>query len=244
MNDFSKQVAVTARQLVRCAVKAVLCTSMSEDQFVKGYPFGSLVTIATAWDGSPILLLSSLAQHTKNIVNDEYISLLVDGTDGYHNPQQGPRVGVIGRLSLTHDEKLGRRFLRRHPQAAMYANFSDFQFFKIEVEKYHYVGGFAQALWIGKRNAVLPRKDWVNVAESEEEILLHMNSDHLETLKLYGTKLIRKRGKHWTMVSLDPEGIDLRCGNIIHRVNFPAPATNPHDIRKTLIQMSVKAKIL
>ena len=242
MNNFSEQAAVKARQLVRSAIKAVLCTNISENQFAKGYPFGSLVTIATAWDGSPILLLSSLAQHTKNIVNDEYISLLVDGTDGYHNPQQGPRVGVVGRLSLTKDGGLGRRFLRRHPRASFYANFKDFNFYKLEVEKYHYVGGFAQALWIGKRKAVLPKRNWVKVAESEEEILSHMNSDHLETLRLYGTKLLGKNGKHWGMVALDPEGIDLRCGNKIHRINFSAPVTNTYDVRKTLIQMSVAAK--
>ena len=242
MKDFSEQAAVKARQLVRCAVKAVLCTHMSENPIAKGYPLGSLVTLATSWDGSPILLLSSLAQHTKNIANDAHISLLVDGTQGYLNPQQGPRVGVIGRLSLTNEDGFGRRFLRRHPRASIYANFKDFQFYKIEVEKYHYVGGFAQAVWVGKRKAVLPRKDWVNVAESEEEILSHMNLDHLDTLRLYGTKLLGKRGKHWDMVSLDPEGLDLRCGNSIHRINFPSLQTNTHDIRKTLIQMSVEAK--
>ena len=242
MNDFSVQVEVKARQLVRCAVKAVLCTKMSENQFTKGYPFGSLVTLGTSWDGSPVLLLSSLAQHTKNISNDAHISVLVDGTDGYPNPQQGPRVGVVGRLCLANDDRMGRRFLRRHPLASIYANFRDFQFYKIAVEKYHYVGGFAQALWIGKRKALLPKKDWINVAESEEEILSHMNLDHLDTLSLYGTQLLGKRGKHWGMVSLDPEGLDLRCGNSIHRINFPSLNTNAHDIRKTLIQMSVEAK--
>ncbi len=82
----------------------------------------------------------------------------------------------------------------------------------------------------------------MNIAEAEEDILEHMNSAHPDALRLYGTKLLGKRGKHWNMIALDPEGFDLRCGNSIHRVNFISLVKNPDDCRKALIQIVAKAK--
>ena len=234
--------AFTARQLSRNAYKAVLCTNMPPGKDAQGWPLGSLVTIASAWDGSPILMLSNLSQHTQNITRDERSSLVIDGTEGFLNPQEGPRVGIIGRTRPIKDKRFRRRFLSRHPGAALYASFGDFQCYKMEIEKYHYVGGFAQALWIEKQKAVLPRKDWVNIAEAEEDILEHMNSAHPDALRLYGTKLLGKRGKHWNMIALDPEGFDLRCGNSVHRVNFISLVKNPDDCRKALIQIVAKAR--
>ena len=234
--------AFTARQLVRNAFKAVLCTNMLPVKGAKGWPLGSLVTIASAWDGSPILMLSNLSQHTQNITRDERSSLVIDGTEGFLNPQEGPRVGIIGRTRPIKDKRFLRRFLNRHPSASLYANFGDFQCYKMEIEKYHYVGGFAQALWIEKQKAVLPRKDWVNIAEAEEYILEHMNLDHPEALRLYGTKLLGKRGKYWNMIALDPEGFDLRCGNSVHRVNFTSLVKNENDCRKALIEIVAKSR--
>ena len=242
MINSSKSAAFVARHLVRCALKAVLCTNMSLNKNSNVYPFGSLVTIATAWDGSPILLLSNLAQHTQNILKDSRSCLLVDGTDGFLNPQQGPRVGIIGRIIPIKNDRLSDRFLSRNPQASLYANFDDFGFYKMKVEKYHYIGGFAQALWIEKQKVVLPKNDWIKIAESEEDILSHMNSSHTETLRLYGVKLLGKRGIYWKMIALDPEGLDLRCGHSVHRLNFPALVKNADQCRKELIKLAAKAK--
>ena len=242
MTNSTEYVAFSARQLVRNAYKAVLCTNFPPGNDAKGWPLGSLVTIASAWDGSPILMLSNLSQHTQNINQDSRSSLVIDGTEGFLNPQEGPRVSIIGRTRPITDKGFRRRFLSRHPSASLYASFGDFQCYKMEIEKYHYVGGFAQALWIEKQKAVLPRKDWVNIAEAEEGILEHMNLDHPEALRLYGTKLLCKRGKHWNMIALDPEGFDLRCGNSVHRVNFPSLVKNENDCRKALIQIVAKAR--
>ena len=242
MINSEKSVAFVARHLVRCAHKAVLCTNMSQRKNSNVCPFGSLVTIATTWDGSPILLLSKLAQHTQNILKDSRVCLLVDGTDGFLNPQQGPRVGIIGRIIPTKNDGLRHRFLRRNPQANLYANFGDFEFYKMDVQKYHYIGGFAQALWIEKQKVVLPKKDWIKIAASEEDILSHMNSSHTEALRLYGVKLLGKRGKYWNMIALDPEGLDLRCGNSVHRLNFASLVKNASQCRKELIKLATQAK--
>ena len=121
-----------ARRLIRVGRKAVLATNGSkQEKYAPGWPSSSLVTYATAWDGSPLFLLSTLSHHTQNAMRDPRVSLLVDGTDRHTNPQEGPRVSVVGHLRLENDTRLHRRFLAKHARAKLYAGFSDFQFYKL-----------------------------------------------------------------------------------------------------------------
>ena len=234
-----------ARRLIRIGRKGVLATNGSnQEKHAPGWPGSSLVTYATAWDGSPLFLLSTLSHHTQNALRDSRVSLLVDGTDGYVNPQQGPRVSVVGNLRLENDTRLHRRFLAKHARAQLYAGFGDFQFYKMTVEQLHYVGGFASALWISKKNAVLPKSAWRDIAVSEESILRHMNSDHQEAIRLYGTKLLKKRGRHWSLIGVDPEGLDLLCGLTIHRLPFDSLVTNADNCRKMLVRLAKQARDL
>lgn len=243
MTDQQKPAAAEARDHIRRAIKATLSTTGHKGEpDIAGWPAASLVTVAAAWDGSPILLLSTLAHHTQNVLKDSRACLLFDSTAGYVNPQQGPRVGVIGHLKPTKDPGLQRRFLARHPHAALYAGFGDFQFYKMTVEKFHFVGGFARALWISKRKTTVAPKDCRDLADAEESILDHMNTDHREALMLYGTKLLGRRGKHWELVAVDPEGLDLRCGNGLHRLPFDQLVTDAHACRKALVALAAKAR--
>ncbi len=243
MAERRKPAAVEARQIVRGAIKATLATIGNPDEKpVAGWPAASMVTVATAMDGSPILMLSTLSHHTQNLLADSRATLFYDATAGYKNPQQGPRVGVMGRIKPTKAKDLQRRFLAKHPRAALYAGFGDFRFYKMTVEKYHFVGGFARALWINKAKTTLPKAAWVDLAEAEEGIIDHMNADHAEALMLYGTKLLGKRGKHWEMVSVDPEGMDLRCGDNVHRLVFDEPVTDANACRKALVSLVSRAR--
>ena len=151
-------------------------------------------------------------------------------------------MSVVGHLRLENDTRLHRRFLAKHARAKLYAGFSDFQFYKLTVEKLHYVGGFASALWISKKNAVLPKSAWRDIAVSEESILRHMNSDHQEAIRLYGTKLLKKRGRHWSLIGVDPEGLDLLCGLTIHRLPFDSLVTNADNCRKMLVRLAKQAR--
>ena len=240
-----KLVADEARRLVRIGRKGVLATNGSDqDEYVPGWPGSSLVTFSTAWDGSPLFLLSILSHHTQNALRDSRVSLLVDGTDGYVNSQQGPRVSVFGHLKPENDTRLHRRFLAKHARARLYAGFGDFQFYKLTVEKIHYVGGFARSLWISKKNAVLPKSAWQNIAVSEECILSHMNAEHQEAMRLYGTKLLKKRGRHWSLIGVDPEGLDLLCGETVHRLPFDSSVTDADQCRRMLIRLAKQARNL
>ena len=240
-----QMLANEARGLVRTGRKGVLATNgAKQDKYAPGWPGSSLVTYATAWDGSPVFLLSTLSHHTQNGLRDTRVSLLVDGTKGYANPQQGPRVSVVGHLKPVNDGGLKRRFLLRHPRAQLYEGFDDFQFYKISVEKFHYVDGFASSVWITKKHAVLPQSVWKKIAISEESILSHMNADHREAITLYGTKLLKKQGRHWSLIGLDPEGLDLLCGQTVHRLSFDSLVNDAAQCRKMLVQLVKRARDL
>src|SRR3954452_9845064 len=110
----------------------------------RGFPFASLVTVATDWDGSPLLLLSRLSGHTQNLETDPRASLLLAET-GKGDPLAHPRLTVLGRAERTGAPRARLRFLSRHPKAKLYADFADFSFWRVAMLGGHLNGGFARA---------------------------------------------------------------------------------------------------
>jgi putative heme iron utilization protein len=226
------------RRLMRSCAKAALATSMESGH---GWPYASLVTVATAQDGSPILLLSGLSDHTRNIEADSRVSLLFDGSEGYANPQQGPRVTMLGRARRTADPACRTRFLARHPAAHLYAGFGDFAFWRVEMERAHYVGGFARALWIEDRlgtDAVAAQQ----MAEAESGILGHMNEDHPATIDLYARALLGQPGTGWRLAGIDSDGCDLVRDETFARLHFDQPVDGPEAARAALMELAERAR--
>ena len=131
-----------ARALMHAQATAALGTLMD------GAPYVSLVLIAFDAEGSPLLLLSRLAQHTKNLLADPRVSLLFDGTAGLEDPLTGPRLTVLGSAAVCPDPEALVRYIERHPSAETYAGFSDFRLYKVAVARAHFVAGFGKIRWI------------------------------------------------------------------------------------------------
>ena len=123
-------------------------TTASLGTLMAGGPYVSLVLIAFDADGSPLLLLSRLAQHTKNLLADPRVSLLFDGTAGLADPLTGPRLTVLGQIVLCPDPVCLERYLARHPSTQAYAGFSDFDLYKVAIQRGHYVAGFGRIHWV------------------------------------------------------------------------------------------------
>jgi len=134
--------ALLARRLLRGLDRAVLATSLD------GWPYASLVMVATAPEGQPLLLISDLAQHTMNISGEPRVSLLFDGTAGRDEPLTGPRVSLLGEAHRVEDARLLQRFVARHPSAGLYAGFGDFHLYRVAAERAHLVAGFGRIDWI------------------------------------------------------------------------------------------------
>ena len=237
-DDFSQAV----RDLVRGCDRAALATALpSQLAGNPAWPYVSLVLVAVDHDLSPILLLSDLAEHSKAIAADPRVSLLFDGTSGLAQPLTGSRVSLLGRVAETHDDRLKRRFLARHPDAAMYAGFKDFRFYKVTTERAHLVAGFGKIRWI-EAAALLATPPLPELAESEEGIVNHMNEDHSDAVQLYAGKLLGLPGSDWTMTGIDAEGIDLRQAGQVARLAFETPLAAAGQARKALISLVAKAR--
>jgi putative heme iron utilization protein len=139
--------AQQVRDLLRAADRGALATALPAAAY-QAWPYASLVLIAAAADGSPILMLSDLSEHAKNIAADNRVSLLIDGTAGRKDPLTGPRVTLLGRAVRSGDADLKARFLARQPAAKLYAGFGDFHIYRIEVTQAHFVAGFGRIHWI------------------------------------------------------------------------------------------------
>jgi putative heme iron utilization protein len=143
-------VAAETRRLVRSAGRAVLATTR------EGWPYASLVLPAADGDGHPLLLLSDLAEHAKNLKADPRCSLLYDATEGLADPLTGFRATVLGEAAPIRDEALLRRYVERHPAAAQYAGFGDFRLYRVTIARAHVVAGFGRIRWVEAAELVGP----------------------------------------------------------------------------------------
>lgn len=229
--------ATIARRLIRSTPTATLATTHIE----AGWPFASLVLVACRHDASPVLLISNLAEHTRNIAADPRVSLLFDGTAGLADRLTGARVSVLGRLHQSSEPGDRERFLARHTGAAMYANFSDFSFFRLEVTRAHLVAGFGKIEWIEPEDLIIAN-DPTALAQREADIVTHMNEDHRETIGLYATKLLRRAAGDWRMTGCDREGCDLASDADVARLEFPTPITDASEARAALVALATEAR--
>jgi len=227
--------AQTARGLMRACDRAALGTLLPD-----GAPYVSLVLIACAHDASPLVLISALAEHTKNLVRDTRASLLFDGTAGLANPLTGARASVVGRFTPDDDPALRARYVARHPDAAAYVDFHDFRLWRMAVERAHLVAGFGKIHWVDA-DALLSTPAPALVA-AEPDILRHMNEDHADAVALYARELLGLNGDGWLMTGIDPEGIDLRRGGETARLAFDKPIDGPDQARAALAALAKQAR--
>ncbi len=218
------------RRLLRSADRGALATALAD-----GGPYASLVLVALAPDASPLLLLSDLAEHSRNIARESRVSLLVDGTAGLADPLTGPRASLVGRAVAIRDAALLARYVARHPSAAGYAAFADFRLYRLEVERAHLVAGFGQISWV-ERPAVILAGDCADLAAAEPEIIAHMNQGHADAIE----RMIGQ-GTGWRMTGIDPEGADFRRDGEIARIAFGVDVRNAAQARAELVRLARKA---
>ncbi len=239
MTADDEAMSADARNLVRGGVKAALATSSARDP---GAPHAALVTVACDMGGAPLLLLSTLSAHTRNLMADGRAALLYDGTGNRANPQEGPRVTVIGRAERTEAPGCRARFLARHPGAALYADFGDFSFWRITVDSLHYVGGFARARPLPGKALVRPADEVAALAAAEDGIVDHMNEDHGDAVDLMANRLLRRRGSGWQMTGIDPDGCDLMLAGRRARIAFPTAVLTAGAARDVLVALAKAAR--
>jgi len=228
---------VTAKKLLREGRSGALATLMPGS----GDPYCSLVNIATAADGAPLLLISKLAVHTKNILADPRVSLMIDERK-QGDPLQGARVMLTGTAAVTDDPDIRRRYLVRQPEAEMFAGFADFAFYRIALKGAHLVAGFGRIVDLKPQDILTDVGDAAELVAAETDILAHMNADHADTCRLYATKLLGAADGEWRCVGCDPEGLELQNERTALRLAFPQRVKAPGVLRQVLKQMADQAR--
>jgi heme iron utilization protein len=223
----NRDLAAVARRLIRGHGRAALATSML------GAPYVSLALFVPDLDASPLLLLSDLARHSRNIAFDPRISLLVDATEGHPDPLTGPRLTLIGRADPAEDPRCLARFTAHHPTSAVYSGFADFRLYRLAVARGHLVAGFGRIHWIEGRDLVLTG-DYGTLAAAEADILRQFNEADAGALAGWAGRLLGRPGLGWRLTGIDPEGIDLRCGGETGRLDFPEAAATPERVLAAL----------
>jgi len=233
--DFDPKAA--AKKLMREARSGALATLMTGS----GDPYCSLVNAAAATDGTPLLLISRLAVHTKNILADPRVSLMLDERkEG--DPLQGARVMLLGAAAKTERADVRRRYLAQQPEAEMFAGFGDFAFYEVKLKGAHLVAGFGRIVDLTPADLLTDLAGAEALLAAESEVIAHMNADHAATCRLYATKLLGAPDGDWRCVGCDPDGLDLQWQRTGLRLPFPQRVTQPGVLRAVLKQMADQAR--
>jgi hypothetical protein len=227
------QEAFAARSLVRACSAATLATQRD------GQPFASLVTPASAPDLSPLLWLSTLSEHTRQLVAEPRCALLYQGRPVEANPQTAPRVTLTGlaeKVPAAEAEGLKARWLARHPYAALYADFADFALWRVRIGGGLLVGGFAQARRL-RPDELLPKPSAVAaIAATEADIVAHVNADHADAVAAIAQGLLGGGGAAWRLAAVEVDGALLLAGEAALWLPFDAPVASAEAIRTQLVR--------
>lgn len=227
--------AEEARNLLRRARTGTLGTLNADD----GIPYASLVNLATDVRGCPVILVSTLAWHTRNLLADPRGSVMVAELPPEGDALTGARVTVMGRFSRVDAREVGRRYLARHPAAELYAGFGDFAFWRLEPERAHAVAGFGRIETI-PANEMFPSAD--EMTALEEGAVQHMNDDHESAIQRYAERLLGATPGGWKIVAIDPDGADLRRGEEALRLSFDTPVYSGGALRVLLAKLGEQTR--
>lgn len=206
-----------------------------------GYPFGSLLPLSFDYSYRPVVLISRLAQHTKNIQASPLLSLLVSDADqvGFADVQTCSRVTVLAAaepLDAERDAKTLRRYGRFFPEADSYHKELDFDFYRLQPVKVRFIAGFGQIHWVAPEQLFTANPFGF---ETETDIVEHMNTDHSDALVKYCQQkgIVLPEGIKPEMVGVDAFGFFQRVGARVVRFDFSEPVQTSGQVRKALIAM-------
>jgi len=209
-----------------------------------GFPYGSFVTFAMLGP-DPVFLVSQMAAHTKHLRADPRASLLV-AEDSEADPLANGRVTLVGPCEPVDEPAEAREtFLAAHPGAAYYVDFTDFGFYRLDVQAVRYIGGYGRMSWVDVDAWRGASPD--PLAPHASGILEHMNADHADALVAYARAFTRATtAQASVMTGVDRYGFEMSVeterGPRPARIAFDAPIETPTDARKALVALVKKAR--
>ncbi|MCZ8182788.1 MAG: DUF2470 domain-containing protein [Beijerinckiaceae bacterium] len=227
--------------LARDLLRAARTGSLGTVEAASGFPMVTLTSMATDYDGCPLILTSRLSHHTQNLLADPRGSLLLS-RPGKGDPLAHPRLSLRVIAEPAVEPRVRSRFLARNPKARVYVDFPDFLFFRLVPQAMHLNGGFARA-YSGDAAPILAQSgDWADFEALERSAVAHMNEDHADAVRLYATRLCGMAEGPWQAVGLDPDGLDMMAGDRLARLPFDSPVMDGASLRRVLQELAEKAR--
>jgi len=214
-----------AKRMVRLARTGALGTVGR----ARGFPLTTLVGVASDDDGAPLLFLSGLAEHTKNVAADPRASLLIAPVAERGDPLNAPRITLIGRLAPADTPRRRERYVQRNPKATLTMTLPDFRVHRFDVEEVHFNGGFGRADVV--KAADLPTSFDQGLVAEEAPLLAEAAA--LDPALLARAARIED-GPPPRVVGLDADGLDLSRRGEPLRVDWAATAPTPGEWRTRL----------
>ena len=212
-----------------------------------GWPFGSVMPYGLDERGSPIFLISTMAMHTQNILDDPRAGLLVTQPDAHGDVLGASRVTLMGKVSQVDEkdlENVRERYLAQHGNAKYWVDFGDFAFYRMDVADIYFVGGFGAMSWVNAEDYYGAEVD--PLADAGPDIIKHMNEDHADAMLLLARTLNDIDAEEAKMTAVDRLGFHLRLkkGDDIQgtRIAFKREVRNSGQVREVLVEMVGEAR--
>ncbi len=237
--------AQEARQFLRSTRSGVLSSFSSK---FDGYPFGSVMPFVLGHDCQPIVLISTIAEHTKNIIANPKVSLLVfAGAEDLHANGRLTLIGQAEQLDKN-DADLMARYSRYFPDSVGYFAMHDFQLYRINIAHARYIAGFGKMGWL--QGSELNNDEFTSanntIAQLETSMIEHMNADHTDSLMQYCAYFYSVYPQAVDLIGIDSEGFDIKAviedAIQILRFNFESPIFDANSARMAFVVLSKVAR--
>jgi heme iron utilization protein len=238
--------AVEAKQFLRSTQHGILSTISTK---FAGYPFGSVTPFMLDHHCQPIILISSIAEHTKNIIQNPKVSLLVfaKGDD----LQANARLTLIGEATKIpkDDADLMARYSRYFPESVGYFAMHDFAFYRINIAQARYIAGFGKMGWVTGDEIVdlQNQAQATQIATIETDMIAHMNEDHNDSMLLYCKHFYQLTPQQVSIIGIDCDGFDIEAviADDIKtlRFNFESPIFDANSARAAFVSMTKLARV-
>ncbi len=219
-----------ARKLLRRFRAGVLGTHSLK---YSGYPYGAAMPFCTDQQGRIIVLISHLAEHTRNVAQDARVSFTVSPLDAAL--QQETRATVLGEIAPCDDDAVANRYLRFFPDSRRYLDIGGFRFHTIEPRHVRLIAGFGSLHWLPGAHVLAAK---LPIADAEAGIIDHMTADHHGNLIDYCRHFLSVETEQVQMIGIDCDGFDLRVGNDVHRIEFDTEIRDAQAARAKLVSLA------
>jgi hypothetical protein len=213
---------ITPAPVIGLLHRAIYSTLATQSVKFSGYPYATVIPNIVDAHQQPILLISLLAEHTKNLLADHRISLSI--TDpGIGNIQEGARLTMVGDAEpFEADAAMTARYLRYLPEAEQYLPL-DFRFFRVIPKHLRYIAGIGQMGW-------LEAEEWTRLpalSPDDEEALIALAASAV--------------ANGVTVLGIDRFGMDYRSADGRRRVALEPEADLKAQILAVAPTLSVEA---